>query len=314
MKKTLNIFVILLMFFGGATLQYGCSSADKAVQEEPVDTDNDGLTDDQEADIGTDPTVADTDGDGLTDGEEVNEYGTDPLSEDSDDDGLSDGDEVNSYNSDPLAADTDGDGLDDGEEINEYRTDPTAADSDDDGLNDYEEINEYQTDPNNSDTDGDGISDGQEVENGTDPNDPSDPAKLADGDLQTVNFDFDKSNIDEEAARILTENIRALMDAPNFNVRIDAYTDHVGGDQYNLRLSQRRASSVSDFYMNNGVSKNRIETRGLGKAPVPCDDQTPEQGCRKNRRAESHPINGSGSMMQDDSMNQSDSDSTMNNN
>lgn len=301
MKKTLNIFVMLLMFAGTATLQNGCSSAEKAVQEDALDTDSDGLTDAQEADIGTDPKVADTDGDGLTDGEEVNEHGTDPLSEDSDQDGLTDGDEVNSYNTDPVQADTDGDGLNDGEEVNEYRTDPTEADSDGDGLNDSEEVNEHETDPNNTDTDGDGISDYDEVQNGTDPNDPSDPAQLSDDDLQTVNFDFDKSSIDAEAGRILTENIRLLMDSPKFNVRIDAYTDHVGGDQYNLRLSQRRATSVSEFYINNGLSEDRIETRGLGKAQAPCDDQTAEQGCRENRRAESHPVQGSG-MMQDDGM------------
>ena len=294
MKKSLNILVIMLMIFGTASLQYGCGSSENAAQEQPVDTDNDGLTDDQEADIGTDPKVADTDGDGLTDGEEVNEYGTDPLAEDSDNDGLIDGEEVNSYNTDPMEADTDGDGLEDGAEVNEYRTDPTEADSDGDGLSDSEEVNEYNTDPNNPDTDGDGISDYDEIQDGTDPNDENDPAQLGEGDLGTVNFDFDKSNIDDEAARILTENVRKLTNAPKFNVRIDAYTDHVGGDQYNLRLSQRRASSVADFYRNNGVGKDRIQTRGLGKAPVPCMDQTEEQGCRKNRRAESHPVEGGG--------------------
>lgn len=292
MKKTLNIFVVLLMLFGGATLQYGCSSSEETTQQQPVDTDNDGLTDAQEAEIGTDPNNPDSDGDELTDGQEVNEYNTDPLEEDTDGDGLTDGEEVNSYNTNPTETDTDGDGLTDGEEVNEYRTNPTEADSDGDGLNDNEEINEYNTDPNNPDTDGDGINDYQEVQDGTDPNDSADPAQLEEGDLGTVHFAFDKSNIDAEAARILTENIRLLMDSPKFNVRIDAYTDHVGGDQYNLRLSQRRASSVADFYRNNGLSQGRIQTRGLGKAPVPCDDQTPEQGCRDNRRAESHPIDG----------------------
>jgi outer membrane protein OmpA-like peptidoglycan-associated protein len=301
MKRTLNLFLVMMMIFGVATLQYGCSSTDKAVQEQPVDTDNDGLTDDQEADIGTDPNAADTDNDGLTDGEEVNEYGTDPLVADSDDDGLDDGEEINSYNTDPLEADTDGDGLSDGEEVNEYRTDPTATDSDGDGLSDSEEVNEYNTDPNNNDSDGDGISDGDEVEDGTDPNDSNDPAQLGDGDLETVNFAYDKSNLDAQAARILTDNMRMLMDSPKFSVRIDAYTDHVGGDQYNLRLSQRRASSVTDFYINNGVSADRVESRGLGKAPVPCMDQTNDRGCRENRRAESHPVSNGG-MMEDDSM------------
>lgn len=291
MKRALNLLLVSFLLVGGIAVQYGCGSSEP-VQTEAVDTDGDGLTDQQEAALGTDPNSADTDGDGLTDGEEVNDYGTDPLRADTDGDELNDGAEVNSHNTDPLNADTDGDGLSDGEEVNEYRTDPNNADSDGDGLNDYEEVNEYGTDPNNTDTDGDGIDDGQEIQDGTDPLDPNDPPRLEEGDLGTINFDFDKSNIRDDAARILTENVRKLMDAPNFNVRIDAYTDHVGGDQYNLRLSQRRAASVVDFYTNNGISSDRIESRGLGKAPVPCMDEDPGPGCEKNRRAESHPVQG----------------------
>ncbi|MDX1640962.1 MAG: OmpA family protein [Balneolaceae bacterium] len=112
--------------------------------------------------------------------------------------------------------------------------------------------------------------------------------------LNTINFGFDKSNITDRAARLLADNVTVLRDHPNTRVRIDAYTDHVGGDQYNLRLSLRRAASVVDFYRQNGISENRIESRGLGKAPIPCsemekDADTP--GCEKNRRAESHPLN-----------------------
>ena len=82
------------------------------------------------------------------------------------------------------------------------------------------------------------------------------------------------------------------MDAPAFRVRVDAYTDHVGGDQYNLRLSLRRAAAVVKFYTDNGISEDRIESRGLGKAPVECSSSEKEAngGCEKNRRAESHPI------------------------
>jgi|WetSurMetagenome_2_1015567.scaffolds.fasta_scaffold09173_5 hypothetical protein len=64
-----------------------------------VDTDGDGLTDKQEAALGTDPLKIDTDGDGLTDYEEINVYNTDPLKTDTDGDGYADGAEVrNGYN------------------------------------------------------------------------------------------------------------------------------------------------------------------------------------------------------------------------
>jgi len=112
--------------------------------------------------------------------------------------------------------------------------------------------------------------------------------------LSTINFGFDLDNINDQAARILAQNVELLRDNSDTRVRVDAYTDHVGGDQYNLRLSLRRASSVVDFYRQNGIAESRIESRGLGKAPIPCseaemDRDTP--GCEKNRRAESYPIN-----------------------
>lgn len=289
MKRALNIFLISFMLVGGSFVQYGCSSSDEAMQEN-IDTDGDGLTDVKEKSLGTDPNNADSDDDGLTDGEEVNEYDTDPLAADSDEDGLSDGDEVNSYNTDPNEEDSDGDGLLDGEEVNEHRTDPNSTDTDGDSISDFDEVNEYNSDPTNADTDGDGFTDSQELELGTDLNDPNDPPYLTEEDVDAVNFDFDRSNIDQAAARILRENVKEIMGAAKFHIRVNGYTDHVGGDQYNLRLSQRRAEEVARFYIKNGVAESRLTVRGLGKAPVPCMDQTPEQGCRKNRRVESIPL------------------------
>jgi hypothetical protein len=59
-----------------------------------IDSDLDGLTDEEEATLGTDPNKIDTDEDDLTDGEEVKVYGTDPLNPDTDGDGYLDGTEV----------------------------------------------------------------------------------------------------------------------------------------------------------------------------------------------------------------------------
>lgn len=301
----LNSFVLLaVVFFASCsgsqelldpserTLEYLRSLDEETLRG--LDTDQDGLNDYVELyEYETNPLEADTDGDGLIDGEEVNQYETDPNDPDSDDDGLSDGDEVNSFNTDPNNADTDGDGLSDGDEVNEYNTDPNNTDSDNDGLSDYDEVMTHDTNPNNADSDGDGFSDMQELDMGTNPNDAGDPVYL-DGDaLDTINFDFDRSDIRSDAESILNRNISVLKDATAFRVRVDAYTDHVGGDQYNLRLSLRRANAVVEYYVENGISEDRIESQGLGKAPVECteaeqDENTP--GCERNRRAESHPI------------------------
>ncbi|MHA1841517.1 MAG: thrombospondin type 3 repeat-containing protein, partial [Candidatus Heimdallarchaeota archaeon] len=128
-----------------------------------LDSDSDGLTDEYEISIGTDPNNSDSDNDGLNDGEEVfygaDGYITDPLDADSDDDGLLDGQE-HSYNTNPNLSDTDDDGLNDYEETvsgaDGYITDPLDADSDDDGLLDGQE-HSYNTNPNLSDTDDDGL-------------------------------------------------------------------------------------------------------------------------------------------------------------
>jgi thiol-disulfide isomerase/thioredoxin len=91
------------------------------------DADDDGLTNAEEEELGTDPEKSDSDGDGLDDPDEI-DAGTDPLVADSDGDGLSDGEEVNDHGSDPLEVDSDGDGYEDSWEVTEG-SDPADADS-----------------------------------------------------------------------------------------------------------------------------------------------------------------------------------------
>jgi serine/threonine protein kinase len=92
------------------------------------DADGDGLSDEQEAILATDPNQPDTDSDGLSDGEEMLTIGSDPRKRDSDGDILLDGDEVLVYRTDPTLVDTDGDGIDDGIEIAQGM-DPLSAPS-----------------------------------------------------------------------------------------------------------------------------------------------------------------------------------------
>ena len=119
--------------------QNGCAANQR-------DSDNDGLTDEEEETLGTNPFDSDTDGDDLNDGQEIN-LGTDPNDADTDGDGTNDN--FDAFPLDPSERfDTDGDGI--GNEAD--------TDDDGDGLNDTEEIS-LGSDPLDPDTDDDGVGD-----------------------------------------------------------------------------------------------------------------------------------------------------------
>ena len=126
-----------------------------------ADSDKDGLTDEVERILGTDPLDKDTDNDGLMDGAE-GKLGADPKNPDSDGDGFADGSEVaqrrSPWNPDPPHPH--------GARDRPYQ--PTADDPDADGLDEMME-GLAGTDPNDPDTDGDGLGDSVEAIRGTNP-------------------------------------------------------------------------------------------------------------------------------------------------
>jgi hypothetical protein len=168
------------------------------------DSDDGGVFDGEEVLIdGTDPldptddggVDRDTDGDGLSDADEA-ALGTDPLDTDSDDDGLSDGDEVNVFDTNPLDDDSDDDLLGDGDEVYAYGSNPLDQDSDGDGLLDGVEVIFYGTSPVNADTDGGGASDTLEIALGFDPRDPTDDVQLHDSDGDGIPDCYDTEECD----------------------------------------------------------------------------------------------------------------------
>lgn len=129
-----------------------------------IDTDGDGMQDKWEVDNGLDlldpgDALSDSDNDGLDNLTEF-QLGADPNNVDSDSDGLTDGDEVNQYQTNPLKADTDNDNLTDREEVIDFGTDPLVkADTDLDGMSDdWEQARGTQpsVDDALADNDGDG--------------------------------------------------------------------------------------------------------------------------------------------------------------
>ena len=108
--------------------------------------------------------------------------------------------------------------------------------------------------------------------------------------LRGVNFDYDKSNIKSEFAPILDEAAQTLKDNPDINVRISGHTDSIGSDEYNQRLSDRRAQAVKQYLVSQGIASSRLSTEGRGErepiAPNTKDGRDNPEGRAMNRRAE----------------------------
>ena len=103
--------------------------------------------------------------------------------------------------------------------------------------------------------------------------------------LRGVNFDFDKATIRPDAADTLAEAARILREESEVRVSVDGHTDSRGTDQYNQRLSERRAQAVEQYLMHLGVGGSRLAPQGYGEShPVATNDT--EEGRAQNRRVE----------------------------
>jgi OOP family OmpA-OmpF porin len=103
--------------------------------------------------------------------------------------------------------------------------------------------------------------------------------------LTGVNFKFDSSQITPDSAQILNKAVEALNKANTVDVLIVGYTDSVGSDAYNLKLSQRRANAVRDYLVGHGISADRLSTDGMGESQPVASNDTAE-GRYQNRRVE----------------------------
>lgn len=103
--------------------------------------------------------------------------------------------------------------------------------------------------------------------------------------LVGVNFEFNSAKITPESYPILFDAAKTLLKNPNLNVEIQGYTDNIGSEQYNKKLSQKRADAVKNYLISKGVSENRLKAVGYGEANPIADNKTAE-GRAMNRRIE----------------------------
>ncbi len=98
-------------------------------------------------------------------------------------------------------------------------------------------------------------------------------------------FDFDKSVVKPDGKAKL-DDLAAKVNGINLEVVIAiGHTDSVGTDEYNQKLSVRRAESVKAYLVSKGIEANRVYTEGKGEKQPVADNRTAE-GRAKNRRVE----------------------------
>jgi outer membrane protein OmpA-like peptidoglycan-associated protein len=103
--------------------------------------------------------------------------------------------------------------------------------------------------------------------------------------LGDVLFETGKSELKPGAFRNLNTLVTFLRENPKRDVLVEGHTDNQGSDAFNLELSQRRAESVRNYLLSNGIPPERIIARGYGEAYPVAPNET-SAGRQQNRRVE----------------------------
>nr|WP_298655547.1 OmpA family protein [uncultured Flavobacterium sp.] len=105
--------------------------------------------------------------------------------------------------------------------------------------------------------------------------------------LQPIYFEYDKSNITAQGAEELDKLVKVMNEHPTMVIYAKSHTDARGGDNYNLRLSDRRAKATVQYIISKGIAKDRISGKGMGETEpkVSCTACTEEEHAQ-NRRSE----------------------------
>ena len=103
--------------------------------------------------------------------------------------------------------------------------------------------------------------------------------------MSDVLFDFNKYTLRPAAREKLAKISGIILSHPGLNLEVDGYTDSIGSDDYNMKLSEQRADSVRDYLTGQGLAGDNVSALGFGKEnPVASNDTG--AGRQKNRRVE----------------------------
>ena len=202
----------------------------------------------------------------------------------------------------PVDPDSDGDGVPDSRDMCpgtpagvKVNSNGCPLDSDGDGVADY--LDKCPGTPPGTpvdstgcplDTDGDGVVDLQD-------DCPDTPKGVrvdvhgceikAISELSDVEFRHDSDELTAQSREALTDEAASVRKYPDMKVEVAGHTDSSGAESYNQALSQRRAQSVYDYLVSEGVSAANLSVKGYGESEPVADNSTAE-GRARNRRVE----------------------------
>ncbi|HDP23859.1 MAG TPA: cell envelope biogenesis protein OmpA [Deltaproteobacteria bacterium] len=100
-----------------------------------------------------------------------------------------------------------------------------------------------------------------------------------------ITFDFDSFNINAGFYDVLNSVVLVLKEYEKTLINIAGHTDSIGSEAYNQTLSERRAASVGQYFISQGITSMRIMTQGFGESyPIASNDT--DAGRQQNRRVE----------------------------
>ena len=108
--------------------------------------------------------------------------------------------------------------------------------------------------------------------------------------IKEIYFDLDKSDIRPDAAVELAKIVEVMRENPKMKIDIRSHTDSRASDEYNLRLSDRRAKSTLEWIVKQGIERKRLTAKGYGETQLVngCSNGVPctEEEHQANRRSE----------------------------
>ena len=140
---------------------------------------------------------------------------------------------------------------------------------------------------NNVDSDADGVIDGSDQCENTRENIAVDEAgcSIFQVALEGVHFENNSAELKPDSKQVLEQTAQVIIASPGVRVEVQAHTDSVGSKKYNQKLSDKRAASVRQYLVSQGVSATQLESKGYGEADPVLTNET-EDGRARNRRVE----------------------------